>query len=88
MSWFSSMFSGGGGHGGQGGGWNNGMGGHSGHGSASNWSTMLKAYPSYFQNRRDIDKGNRVILPASVLGSIANFNLPISTLKSNFSTMN
>ena len=51
---------------------------------------MLRAQPSYVYNREDIEKGNKVLLPAEVLHSITNMyhtNLPhplvfsVSTLR-------
>lgn len=41
-----------------------------------NWNSILKTWPSYVVGRGDIDKGNKIILPQSILYEISNFNLP------------
>ena len=72
MSFFNQQFFGaGGGGGGFGGG---------GYGAPrknlKDWNAILKTWPSYIIGRNDIDKGNKIILPQSILYEIQDYNLP------------
>ena len=58
------------------GGGNYGRGGFGGQGRITDWSTSLRAYPSTFLSRMDINPTNKIILPSSVLSDISNYNLP------------
>lgn len=53
-----------------------GYGGFGNPGRITDWSNSLRAYPSFSFERQDIDKGNKIILPSSVLYEIQNYNLP------------
>ena len=70
MNFFNQMGFGGGGGGGFGGP----PGGH--RAGIESWSSILKSVPSYTVERQDINRGNKVILPSTILGEIAHLNLP------------
>lgn len=40
------------------------------------YNDFLEAYPGYFYERSDLEKGNKVLLPASIINSIGHLKLP------------
>ena len=41
------------------------------HGGPPQYQNFLRAYPSTFLARQDLEKGNKILLPSSVLGQIS-----------------
>lgn len=49
---------------------------NAGRGGPVQYQNFLRAYPATFMARNDLEKGNKVLLPSSVLGEISQGTMP------------